>query len=266
MFPQPSVLKQKLVAGECIYGLYIQTNSADSVEIAAVTGYDYVIIDGEHGSIGFSEIVNMIRAAEASGITPLVRVADHNPAAIRRMLEAGAMGIYVPQVETAAQAQSAIAAIRFKVGDNGAMRGTCPTVRATRGQGARWGDFVEWSNSNILAVLLVETQTGMRNLDEILAVPGIDTIVLGRFDLAHDLGLFGDRYGQTLSRMFDEFVSKAKAAGIPYVARISATEPEQMRAEHQSLVASGARVFNVSGDRDLMAKAFSAALTPLRDG
>jgi 2-keto-3-deoxy-L-rhamnonate aldolase RhmA len=264
MFPHPNKLKQKLAAGECIYGIYIQTNSPACIESAASAGYDYVIIDCEHGDIFLSDVIHLIRAAEATDICPIVRVPDNEPTLIRRALEVGAMGIYIPQIETDLQAQAAVDAMKFKTDDNPAFRGACPTIRATKGLGTDWLEFVRWSNENTLAVILIETQAGVRNLDAILRVPGIDTVGLGRFDLAHDLGLYGDRYGETLNSIFDTFVAKAKAAGVPYVARISSTTPEDMHREHEQLVGQGATVFNVGSDRGLMIKAFSDALAPLK--
>ena len=184
MFPHPNPLKARLAADQVIAGLYIQTASPDNVEMAAQAGYDYVIIDQEHGSFDLGTTLHMIRAAEATGITPFVRVPDHTRSHIRRVLEAGALGVYVPDVRTEAQARDAVAAAKYRDEGNGGTRGACPTSRATQGRGSDWRGFVEWSNHNVMVSLLIETQAGFDNLDAILAVPGIDAVVLGRFDLA----------------------------------------------------------------------------------
>lgn len=264
MYPHPNPLKRKLAADECILGLYVQTPSPDTVEMAAAAGFDYVILDEEHGSFGLSETVAMIRAAEASGIAPIVRVPDQGAANLRRAAEAGALGVYVPDIRSAAQARAAVAALKFKAGDNGGQRGACPTVRAARPGNADWRGYVEWSNRNVMACLLVESQEGLDDLDAILAVPGIDTIVLGRFDLWHEKGLAGDRYSAEIDAAFELFAAKARAAGIPYVARLRTLEPAGASAEFQEAVRQGARIFNLGSDRQLIYRAFAQATAPMQ--
>lgn len=256
MFPRPNPLKVKLDADQSIVGLYVQTASPDVVEIAAAAGYDYVILDQEHGALDFGDTLTMIRAAEASGICPIVRVPDHGATGLRRAVEIGAMGVYVPDVRTAQQARAAIDAVKFRIDGSAGTRGACPTIRATRAQGADWRRFIEWSNANVMVTILVESEEGLANLDAILAVPGIDTIVLGRFDLSHEMGLYGDRYGTTLNTIFEDFVAKAEAAGVPYVARVGSLEPEAARRERAQWEARGARIFNAGSDRELIARVF----------
>ena len=266
MYPAPNPLRRKLAAGECITGLYIQTPSADCVEIAAAAGYDYAILDQEHGPFGFGETVSLIRAAEASGICPIVRVPDHRASELRKAVEAGAMGVYVPDVRTAEQARDAVSAVRFRVHGDGGMRGACPTVRAARARGAaEWERFVAWSNENVMVTLLVESEQGLANLDAILAVPDVDMVALGRFDLAHEMGLNGDRYGRVIGDIFETFVAAAERAGVPYVMRLRPADAEAMRDERQRWVARGARNFTMGSDREFMAKAFAAALAPMVD-
>ena len=264
MYPHPNPLRARLAADCVIAGLYIQTASPDNVEIAAQTGYDYVIIDQEHGSFDLSATLQMIRAAEATGITPFVRVPDHTRSYIRRVLEAGALGVYVPDVRTAEQAREAVAAAKYGDADNGGTRGACPTSRATQGRGGDWRSFVEWSNQNVMVSLLIESKEGFDNLDAILAVPGIDAVVLGRFDLAHELGLNGDRYGEHLNGMFEVYAAKARAAGVTYIARLKPSDPVSARAEFAALHAAGARVFNLGSDREFIARTFRNELAPLR--
>ena len=89
-------LKEARAQGREVTGVYVQSTSEDSVEIAAIAGYDYVILDSQHGASGFDALVRQILAAEAAGITPLVRVPSHEPTHIMRLLDVGAMGIIVP--------------------------------------------------------------------------------------------------------------------------------------------------------------------------
>lgn len=263
MYPIPNPLKVKLSKDQVITGIYIQANSSDCIEIAASCGYDYVIIDMEHGSFGIETTHSLIRDAEAAGICPIVRVPNHDESMIRKVVEGGAMGVYMPDVRTADQARSLIAATKYLKSGNGGTKGACPTSRATRGQGNEWEKFIDWSNSNVMNAILVESLEGLRNLSEILAVPGVDTIVLGRFDIAHELGLFGNRYGSQLNDLFEDFKSRAQAASIPYVCRIKPGSDLEMQGEFESLVAQGARIFTMGSDRELIGKAFKRALFPI---
>jgi 4-hydroxy-2-oxoheptanedioate aldolase len=113
-----------------------------------------------------------------------------------------------------------------------------------------------------MVTLLVESQEGIGNLDDILAVPGIDALVLGRFDLAHELGLNGDRYGERLEAVFETFAGKVRAAGLHCIARLGSSEPALARAQFQALLLGGARIFNMGSDREFMARAFRHALLP----
>jgi len=263
MFPNPNPLRQHLNTGRSIHGLYIQMPWPDGVEIAAAAGYDYVIIDEEHGSFDFAQTIHMIRAAESRGIAAIVRVPDHSPARIRKALEAGAVGVYVPDIRTQEQAAAAVAAIKFGVvGAHG--RGACPTVRATGSGagGAVWGEFVHWNDRNVLVCLLIESRQGMENLDAILSVPGVDVAILGRFDLAHEMGIYGDRYGKTMNDLFEGFVTRCQGAGVHYVTRLTQSDPDLAQNECEKWLARGARIFNVGSDRELVARAFRDALRP----
>lgn len=263
MYPNLNPLKIKLSNDQVITGIYIQTNNSDCIEIAAACGYDYVIIDMEHGSFGIESTLSLIRDAESAAICPIVRVPSHDESLVRKVVEGGAMGVYMPDVRTASQARALIAATKYSKNGNGGTKGACPTSRATRARGHEWEKFIDWSNSNVMTAILVESLEGLTNLEEILAIPGIDTIVLGRFDIAHEMGLFGDRYGDRLNQIFEDFKIKAQKASIPFVSRIKAGPESQMKAEFQALVNQGARIFTMGSDRELIAKSFKAALSPI---
>lgn len=263
MYPHPNALKEKLADEAVVTGLYIQTPSVDCVEIAAAAGFDYVIIDEEHGSFGFSDTVHLIRAAEASRVCPIVRVAENNPARIRKVIEAGALGVFVPNIESATEAREAISAAKYLYQGNGGSKGACPTNRAARSLGRDWERYVKWSNDNVMVTLAVESQAGLAQLDEILAVPGIDSVALGRFDLAHEMGLYGKRYGGEMEEIFEGFVAKADAAQVRWMARLSSLDPEVARIQRTALVARGARLFTLGSDRQLLDRVFRQVLRPM---
>src|SRR5258705_1322480 len=148
--------------------------SADMVEMAAAANFDFVYLDLEHGSFGFDSAIHLIRAAEASGITPLVRVPDHTPSLIMRVLDAGAMGVIVPNVKSAAEAQSVVSAAKYTWNANGGSRGACPGTRATWHQVRDWQEFSILSNKEAWVWMHLESPEALHTVDEIGKMPTID--------------------------------------------------------------------------------------------
>ncbi|WP_298372401.1 aldolase/citrate lyase family protein [uncultured Bradyrhizobium sp.] len=212
-----NAVKHAIAEGKVALGIGVQTNSADMVEMAAAADFDFVYLDLEHGSFGFDSAIDLIRAAEASGITPLVRVPDHTPSSIMRVLDAGAMGVIVPNVKSAAEAQSAVSAAKYAWNSNGGSRGACPGTRATWHQVRDWADFSIASNNETSVWLLLETPEALQAVDAIVEVPGIDAIMLGPFDLAHALGLPGQTKHEVVLDACRQISAKARKGGIEIV-------------------------------------------------
>jgi 4-hydroxy-2-oxoheptanedioate aldolase len=215
--PRRNAVKLAIADGKMALGIGVQTNSPDMVEMAAAAGFDFVYLDFEHGSFGFDSAIHLIRAAEASGITPLVRVPDHTPSFIMRVLDAGAMGVIVPNVKSAAEAQSVVSAAKYAWNSNRGSRGACPGTRATWHQVQDWADFSIANNKETSVWLLLESPEALQVLDEILKVPGIDAIMLGPFDLAHALGLPGQTTHKLVIDACREISTKARDSGIEIV-------------------------------------------------
>lgn len=177
-------LKEKLQAGERALGLFSIINSPAFYETLGYAGLDFVIIDAEHGPFSMESAEGLVRAAEFSGLTPLIRVRGNDPSLILRALDIGAHGIQIPHVSTREEALKAVRAAKyFPLGH----RGLSPFTRAGRygldplGHAAR-------ANEKTMVVLNIEGIEGLRNLEEILEVEGIDVIFLGPYDLSQSLG------------------------------------------------------------------------------
>lgn len=169
-------------------GTFVQIPSPQVVEILGLAGFDFVVIDGEHGAIGPETVENMIRAAECVGIAPMVRVAHCDPASIRLPLDWGATGVHVPQVESVEMARLAAQSARFHPRG---FRGLQPFVRAAKYRSYPTAEFLENANRDVQVVVHVEGTGGLAALDEILAVDGIDVVFLGPYDLSQALGIPG---------------------------------------------------------------------------
>lgn len=153
-----------------------------TAEAAARAGYDYVVIDLQHGIASEPEALAMIQGAEAGGSVPIVRVATNAEVTIGRALDLGALGVIVPMVNDAESARAAVNACRY------------PPV-GTRSYGpvaamARYSDvYANHANEAIVCLVMIETATALAALDEILSVPGVDGVYVGPVDLSLSLGL-----------------------------------------------------------------------------
>ena len=182
---RPNRLKRKLEAGERPVGCWIFLAGTDSIELLSLLGFDAFIIDHEHISASPRGLVEQMRAAQATDITCLVRVPSDDPVYIKRVLDAGIEGILVPTVESAGQMAAIVAACRYR--PHGGHRGVgYPEARA-----ADWGlgelDYPGHYRDNLLIAALVETRKGMENVEEIVAVEGVDMVMPGAGDLLADL-------------------------------------------------------------------------------
>lgn len=248
-------VKQTLQDGGIVAGAVIQLDSPELVEMAGRAGYDFVWLDSEHGSFHIEGIVQMLRAADAVGITPMVKLPNDDPSFLMRVLDAGAMGVVVPNLSTKEQAQAAVAAARYKLGDNGGIRGACPGTRATWHQTTDWNRFVQWSNDNVMVWGMIENIAGASNIDEILTVPGLDAIALGPFDLAHEMGYPGEVLHPAVTDVLDIVIAKTLETGIPVVASLFAATPEAMAQERQRWFSKGVRMFSIGSDRTMITTA-----------
>ena len=179
-------MKAAILSGRAAIGLSVMIPSPQIVEMAGRLGFDWVLIDCEHGTINRETVELMAMAAEAGGTTPIARPATNSPDAILQVLEAGALGVQVPHVSTAAQAHAAVAAVKYHpLGSRGLAAGTRP---AGYGFGGSAAEYVEAANRETLVCVQIEDTEGLANLREILAVPGVDVFFVGPSDLAQALG------------------------------------------------------------------------------
>ncbi|MFW0795220.1 aldolase/citrate lyase family protein [Gordonia sp. CPCC 205515] len=179
-------LKARAAAGEQLVGALLRMPSEELVEMAAVAGLDYVLIDCEHGSADETSLRHHITVAQLHGMDTLVRVGQHEPALIQRALDLGATGIVVPHVDSAEQAAAAVFATRYPpLGDRGF---------ATYGRTGRFGsvtarEHLDADVDGTLTIAMIESRAGCENAAEILAVPGLDGALCGPSDLAVSMGL-----------------------------------------------------------------------------
>jgi len=182
---RPNHLKRKLLAGEKAAGCWLFLAGGDATELLSLCGFDAFIIDHEHIGADFRTLIEQLRAAQASNTSILVRVPSHDPVYIKRVLDVGVDGIVVPTLESAEQAKAIVAATRYR--PHGGNRGVgYPESRA-----AHWGlkelEYPRDYLDQLIVAAIVETKKGVENVEELLAVDGLDMLITGPGDLAADI-------------------------------------------------------------------------------
>jgi 4-hydroxy-2-oxoheptanedioate aldolase len=179
---RPNLVKEKWARGEIAYGAWLSIPGSYSAEIVAHAGFDWACVDMQHGTIDYQVAVTMLLALSTTDTMPLVRVPWNEPGMIGKVLDAGAMGIIIPMVNTPGQAKAAVSACRYPPDGD---RSYGP------GRAALYGkpDYFELANDRIAVIPMIETKQALAALDDILAVPGIDAVYVGPADLSISLGM-----------------------------------------------------------------------------
>ena len=198
--------RNKLDNGECVYGIFMKTGDPMFVEAASLGGFDYVILDTEHGPVSIESQQNNIRAAEARGAVPIIRLKDSGENTVGKALDIGAYGIQVPQINSAEDAEKVVKFAKFYPYG---MRGVCRFVRAADYSAMDRYDYFE-DSKNLLIILQLEGVKAIENLDEILGVDGVDILFIGPYDLSQSLGIPGQVNDPIVVEEMKKIVAKAK--------------------------------------------------------
>ncbi|MGB5361102.1 MAG: aldolase/citrate lyase family protein [Eudoraea sp.] len=205
-----NILKEALEEGQTVFGPFCKMLDPTVVELAALAGFDFVIIDMEHGPYSIETVQQMVRAAEARGITAVVRVTDNSETSILRVLDIGAKCIQVPQISTARDAGKVVKSALFHPKGE---RGMCRYVRAGEYTAIDKAEHFGSSNKSILTIIHIEGVEGLENLPAILKCDGIDVIFLGPYDLSQSCGVPGQVHHEKVVKRMEEAIVLAKKSG-----------------------------------------------------
>lgn len=207
-----NAILEKFRRGEPSLGIISHLLSAPAIEVLAYTGMDYVLIDLEHSPIWAEHAAQLVGVAQGAGLAPLVRVDGIERSPILKMLDAGAAGLVVPQLETVEQARKLVSYAKFPPLGN---RGYCPTRDGGWGSGSCYergmDGYMAEANASTLLIPQCETAGCLEHIEEIAAVEGVDGIFIGPFDLSIALGIPG-QFGDPLLTEGIERVRRACAA------------------------------------------------------
>jgi 4-hydroxy-2-oxoheptanedioate aldolase len=187
----PNKLKARLRAGDTAIGPYVRHADVGLAEILCHLGFDYLFLDGEHAPIGERECENLARVCELTGVTSIVRVQANLPWMIGRHLDTGIQGVQIPMVNSAAETSAAVRAAKYQPLGN---RGLAAARAANYGQVLPFSyeEYIDTSNAETMVIVQVETSASIKELPEIVQVPGIDVVFIGPTDLSNSLGHPGD--------------------------------------------------------------------------
>lgn len=195
-------MKDRMSRGEAALGLSVMIPSPPIVEMAGSLGYDWVLIDCEHGSISLEAAENMVRAAEASGTVPIIRPPRNEPDVIGAYMDCGARGIQAPHIHSPKEAQQVVDAVLY--GPEGCRSLAVGTRSARYGFASGMERYTQESNQDMLVCVQVEDREGLSQLKDIAAVPRVDVVFIGPSDLSQSLGHPGDPGHPEVSTAMDQ--------------------------------------------------------------
>jgi 4-hydroxy-2-oxoheptanedioate aldolase len=236
MQPQPAKsFKQRMRDGDKLYGFFVGPPSPATVEMVGYAGYDFVIIDREHGPAGIETLENLCRAADASGIATIVRLPSASTADILHALDAGATGILVPHVADAAAARHIVDNANYPPFGS---RGISTLSRAGRYGLSNSAEYLANRRDHIVVMALIEDESALEQVDAIARTEGLDAVFVGPSDLAASMGHVGNAkhpdVAAALARIWQQL------AAVPSIAVATATRSPQ---DVEQLVRENVRLF-----------------------
>jgi len=203
-------VKEKLNSGQVATGTFVGIGHPDVTERLSIIGFDWLLLDGEHGPLGFETMQTMMQSMRGDSCSPIVRVQWNDPVIIKRALDIGAHGVLIPWVNTKEEAEAAVAACKYPPQG---IRGCGPRRAALIGGGR---EYIETANDTLLVAVQIETATAVENIADILAVEGVDVVYIGPVDLAMSMfGVPAKWDDPTYLKAFDTVIEAANKAGKP---------------------------------------------------
>lgn len=199
----------RVLAGERLAGTFLNLGSSLTVEMAGCAGFDWLLLDHEHGPGGEETLLHQLQAASATPAFPVVRIAANEAPRFKRVLDVGAGGVMVPWVNTAAEAKAAVAAMRYPPRG---IRGVAKMNRACD-FGVTFGDYYAHAHERLVLMTQIETPEGVENSAAIAAVDGVDVLFIGPADLSTSLGLQDQFDHPTYRAAVKKIAESARAAG-----------------------------------------------------
>jgi 4-hydroxy-2-oxoheptanedioate aldolase len=236
-------LKDAIQSNETLVGMWSALGNHVAIEICANSGFDFILIDAEHGANDVLTVLQQLQVVAAYPVNPIVRIPNKESSLIKRYLDIGATSILAPFINTADDAQELVRATRYPPkGIRGSGYGL--------GRVSKWGarsNYGEIAGSEITLIAQIETTEALSNLESICAVEGIDAVFFGPADIAASLGKIGQYADQEVVELILQGMSKVHALGMPI--GVYSADAELLK----KYKAAGATIFGVASDTGILA-------------
>jgi 2-keto-3-deoxy-L-rhamnonate aldolase RhmA len=206
----PNKLKRDLVAGKVCIGATVTLNSPVVAELMAHIGLDWLWFETEHTSMSVDSVLTMLQATNGSDITTVVRVPWNDKTMIKRILDTGPDGIIIPLINSREEAEAAVRAMKYPPrGERGAGLSRAQTY------GLNMGDYLATADEEVTTIAMIEHIRAVENINEIIAVDGIDSVMIGALDLSGSMGLLGETSHPKVEEAVQTVLAACKAGGMP---------------------------------------------------
>jgi 4-hydroxy-2-oxoheptanedioate aldolase len=251
MFIQPNQTKAKLKQGLPVYGVISTSDDPQLAELFGIAGFDFYMLDAEHGLIDPAQAVNVIRACERANITPFIRIGPKDPKLVLQYLDAGMLGIMMPGIESVEEVRMLVDAIKYAPTGKRGM-GISRASGYTAYAGADAPEYIKLSNEETLVIIQFEDAKLLEVLPSLCSVPGLDVCVVGPRDLSLNMGFPDGANHPEVQAVIDKAIAVMKkaniTAGITAGTRADAAKQVARGANmilvaSQSLIISGSQAF-----------------------
>ena len=255
---KPNRVKRILKEGGVCYGtMFRLLNTAHAISLGAAAGWDYVILDTEHGDYNSSQVSDLSLVAKYEEITILLRVPDKKYHLMARPLDLGIDGLVLPRVDTPQQVEEIIRSTKYAPEGE---RGASISAIASRYRSVPGREYLEWANRELLNVIQIESQEALSHLEELVSKPGIDATMIGPFDLSLDLGIPGELSHPRMVEAFRRIIEVCAANGVAPGVHLQRVE------DARRWVQEGMRFMTVSHDIQMFRTISADLLSQLRAG
>jgi staphyloferrin B biosynthesis citrate synthase len=245
--------RSRLLAKDQVTGTFVKIPTTFATEVLGKIGFDFVVFDQEHAPLDAQVLDTMILAARASDIAGIVRVPNADPSSILTVLDCGASGVLVPHIDTKAKAEAIVAACRYRGGN----RGFANTTRAGGYGGKTYAEHKDAQDNEIVCIAMIEDVSALDEIDDIVRVPGLDAIFIGRGDLTAALDAPTMTSDET-HKIVAPIMAAAKAVGMPII-MLCPNRPDA-----EKMADLGASAFMAGSDHGFLASAARDALNMLK--
>ncbi|WP_394809257.1 HpcH/HpaI aldolase/citrate lyase family protein [Nitrosomonas sp.] len=222
-------LKSRLSRSELTIGSWVTLGHPSIAEIMAAAGFDWLVLDMEHSVLELSEVQSIIQVLDGKQCPAIVRLTSNHPDQIKRVMDAGATGVMVPMIKSAADAKAAVEGVYYPPrGQRGVG------LARAQGYGNSFQAYRQWLDENAVIVVMIEHVDAVKAIDSILAVPGIDAYIIGPYDLSGSMGRLGDLNHPDVQAAIAQVLEAGRRANKPGGIHVIEPDPEALQQRIQA--------------------------------